>query len=119
MTVSDKPKILMAEDEELIAMILEDILSDAGYEVVPASTLTSALGLSTETRMDAAILDVNLGREEVFPLAAQLQQQGVPFLFASGYGDENIPPEFSGHEVLLKPFGARMILDAVGRLLKK
>jgi len=117
--VSDKPKILLAEDEELIAMMLEDVLGDVGYIVVSATTLNEGLLAADRESFDAAVLDVNLGREEVFPLAAKLRDKGVPFLFASGYGNEHVPLEFRDHEVLLKPYDTRTMLAAVSRLLRK
>lgn len=117
--MSDKPKILLAEDEELIAMMLEDVLGDVGYIVVSATTLNEGLLAADRESFDAAVLDVNLGREEVFPLAAKLRDKGVPFLFASGYGNEHVPLEFRDHEVLLKPYDTRTMLAAVSRLLRK
>jgi len=117
--VSDKPKILLAEDEELIAMMLEDVLGDVGYIVVSATTLNEGLLAADRESFVAAVLDVNLGREEVFPLAAKLRDKGVPFLFASGYGNEHVPLEFRDHEVLLKPYDTRTMLAAVSRLLRK
>jgi DNA-binding response OmpR family regulator len=113
-----KPKILMVEDEVFIAMVLEDILSDAGYEVIGVTSLAEGLRVSAADGFDAAILDVNLHRELVFPLAEQLRGQGVPFLFASGYGKEEIPEEFHSYETLLKPFNAKTILNAVATLLQ-
>ena len=117
--MSDKPKILLAEDEELIAMMLEDVLGDVGYIVVSATTLNEGLLAADRESFVAAVLDVNLGREEVFPLAAKLRDKGVPFLFASGYGNEHVPLEFRDHEVLLKPYDTRTMLAAVSRLLRK
>ena len=115
--MTKKPQLLMAEDEVFIAMMLEDILSDEGYLVRGATTLAEGLHLLEHGQFDAAILDVNLGRDPVFPLAERLREQGVPFLFASGYGNEGIPAEFSGYDVLLKPFDSKAFLTALARLV--
>lgn len=113
----DKPQLLMAEDEVFIAMMLEDILSDEGYRVHGVTTLAEGLLVMEHGHFDAAILDVNLGRDPVFPLAERLRDQGVPFLFASGYGNEGIPAGFGEYDVLLKPFDAKTLLAAVGKLV--
>jgi DNA-binding response OmpR family regulator len=113
-----KPHVLMVEDEVFIAMVLEDLLSDAGYVVHGVTSLAEGLRVSKAEGFDAAILDVNLGRELVFPLAHQLRDQGVPFVFASGYGKEEIPTEFHHYETLLKPYDTKTMLGAVATLLR-
>lgn len=115
--MTQKPQLLMAEDEVFIAMMLEDILSDEGYQVRGVTTLAEGLSVVEQSDFDAAILDVNLAKDQVFPLAERLQQKGVPILFASGYGSEEIPEEFSNCEVLLKPFDTKMLLAALAKLV--
>lgn len=112
----EAPHLLMAEDEVFIAMMLEDILSDEGYRVTGVTALEEGLRVVEKSHFDAAILDVNLGSEQVFPLAARLRDLGVPFLFASGYGNEEIPPIFSGYRVLLKPFDGKALLASLSQL---
>lgn len=73
-----EPRILMVEDEMCLAMMLEDVLSDAGYDVVRAGRLKDAMNIARREHIDAAILDVNLHGEPVYPLAAQLHESGVP-----------------------------------------
>ncbi|MEO6801547.1 MAG: response regulator, partial [Rhodanobacter sp.] len=73
--------ILIAEDEAMVAMLLEDLLTDAGHRVVLAETLARALVLVQEEEIDAGILDVTLGREDSFPLADALRGRNIPFLF--------------------------------------
>jgi DNA-binding response OmpR family regulator len=116
--MSHKPHVLMVEDEMFIAMVLEDLLSDAGYQVHGVSSLAEGLKVSQSEAFDAAILDVNLGRDLVFPLADQLREQGVPFVFASGYGKEEIPQDFHAYDTLLKPYDSKSLLNAVATLLK-
>ncbi len=116
--MTDKPRVLMAEDEVFIAMVLEELLHDAGYDVQGVTSLAEGLRVSQSERFDVAILDVNLGRHLVFPLAEQLREQGVPLLFASGYGKEEIPTEFHHYQTLMKPYDAKMMLNAIASLLR-
>lgn len=81
-------KILVVEDEALVAFALEIELSDSGHTVVgPTTRVTDALNILGNQSVDGAILDVMLGREEVFPVADRLVEMGVPFLFHSGHLD--------------------------------
>jgi len=116
--MSYKPHVLMVEDEMFIAMVLEELLSDAGDQVHGVTSLSEGLRISQTEGFDAAILDVNLGRDLVFPLAEQLREQGVPFVFASGYGKEEIPQDFHAYDTLLKPYDSKTMLNAVATLLQ-
>ncbi len=115
--------ILMVEDEMNLAMMLEDILDDAGYRVLKAARLPNALeivaqsGLDEAGRIDVAILDINLAGVQVFPLAEVLRARGVPFVFTSGYGRDGIPDEYRGSPVLQKPYGADSILSTLQTML--
>ena len=81
-------RVLVAEDEALIAMEIEAVLLDAGTEVVgPAGYLEYALELAEEDAVDVALLDVDLGGEDVFPLADRLAERGVPFAFHTGHAE--------------------------------
>ncbi len=113
-----RPHVLMVEDEMFIAMVLEDVLSDAGYQVHGVSSVAEGLKVSQREDFDAAILDVNLGKELVFPLAEQLREQGVPFVFASGYSKDEIPEDFHSYDMLLKPYDSKTMLNAVATLLR-
>lgn len=80
-------KILAVEDEPLVAMTLEGMLTDLGSIVVgPAGDLRTGMQLAKDERIDGAVLDVNLGGEMVFPLADFLAQRGIPFVYVTGYG---------------------------------
>ena len=82
-------KVMLVEDEAMIAMVMEDFLADLDCEVAgPFGAVAPALAwLDAEaTPPDAAVLDVNLGSERVFPVAEALRARGVPFVFATGYG---------------------------------
>jgi CheY-like chemotaxis protein len=98
-------RVLVVEDEMLVAMNIEDMLLELGHEVAGlASRLGPALALARESRFDAAMLDVNLAGELSFPLADLLIERGIPFLFATGYGRQGIDERYRRHPMLQKPF---------------
>src|SRR5436305_12924447 len=85
-------RVLVVEDEMMVSMLIEDMLSDLGCTVVgPASRLDEAMELARADGLDCAVLDVNLGGQPIFPLADLLRQQRRPFAFATGYGDAGLP----------------------------
>ena len=88
------PRILVVEDEFLIAMELDITLTRAGYQVLgPAANVSAALGLLRLERPDAAVLDVNLAGEWVTPVAEVLRAMFVPFILTSGYGAADLHAE--------------------------
>ena len=98
-------KIFIVEDESMVTMLIEDILQDLGYKVAGnASRIEEALGKISTLAFDAAILDVNLNGHETFKIADKLESDGVPFLFATGYGVHGLPERFRSVPVLPKPF---------------
>jgi CheY-like chemotaxis protein len=98
-------RVLIIEDEVLIAMLIEDMLADLGCIVVGiVSTLDDALTRISALGFDAAILDVNLNGAESYPVARALARQRVPFLFSTGYGHRGISASFRGVPILAKPF---------------
>lgn len=100
-------RILVVEDEMLIAMIIEDALQESGGEIVgPVATLEAALKLAAEEKFDAAILDVTIRGGKVYPVAERLLARGIPFVFASGYGDWALPEALRDKPRLMKPFTA-------------
>jgi DNA-binding response OmpR family regulator len=111
-------RILIVEDEMALAMLLEDAIAEAGHKPRKAARLSKAMELARGERFDAAVLDVNLNNEPVFPLAALLRERGVPFLFASGYGSAGVPPEYSNYPVLQKPYGLDVFHAALRSLLQ-
>jgi two-component SAPR family response regulator len=91
---------------------LNDFLSELGYSVVgPVGRLTDALRILNQANVDAAILDVNLAGEFVYPLAELLRTRNIPFVFATGYSSESIDPRFGDISVLQKPID-RQTLEA-------
>jgi DNA-binding response OmpR family regulator len=102
-------RILVVEDEALIAMLVEDMLGDLGYEAVgPALDLSEALSLAAQEAFDGAILDVNLNGEATFPVAQMLVERRIPFAFASG-GAAEFKREFAAAPVLIKPFSLAQV----------
>jgi PAS domain S-box-containing protein len=111
-------RILVIEDEPLVAMDLESSLMAAGCEVVgPAGTIGEAKSLVAGGRYDAALIDLNLAGHPVDEIAAALTQKNCPFAFVTGYGREALPRGFRDAVVLGKPFGQEQLLAAVEVLL--
>lgn len=105
MTSLTNLKVLVVEDEALVSMLVEDMLGDLGCVVVgPAAEIEEALKLANDAEIDAALLDVNLGGRPIFPVADALKARGVPFAFASGYGEAGLSEGHRGALVLQKPF---------------
>ena len=110
-------RVLVVEDETLVAMLLEDMLADHGCVVAAtASRIPQALEHIADEGLglQAAILDVNLAGQPSFPLAEALAAKGVPFVFATGYGAGGLPETWRDRPTLQKPFSH----DEVGRMLK-
>ncbi|HEX3883266.1 MAG TPA: response regulator [Stellaceae bacterium] len=99
-------KILVVEDNALVAETIAEALIDGGYQVVgPASNLSAGLVLAQGEELDGALLDINLGGRLCFPIAWVLSERNVPFLFVTGYADTAmIPPELRSTWRLTKPF---------------
>ena len=98
-------RVLVVEDEVLIAFLIEETLAGMGCEIVgPAANLDAALQLANEAAIDAAILDVSIRDGKVYPVAARLEELGIPFAFASGYGDWTMPDAMRDRPRLAKPF---------------
>src|SRR5579871_2888326 len=98
-------RVLIVEDESIVAMLLEDMLSDLGHQVVEtAMRLPQALEAASTADVELAILDVNLGGRTSYAVADALDARGVPVIFASGYGAGGLEPPYRDRAVLMKPF---------------
>lgn len=107
-------QVLVVEDEPLIAIEIEDILASAGIEVVgPAASVRQSMELIYEQRVDAAVLDVNLGKESSEVVAFELNRRGIPFVAVSGYTSDQRPRVFENSPYLVKPFRAQDLIDTV------
>jgi CheY-like chemotaxis protein len=114
----ETPRVLIVEDEPLIAMLVQEWLEELGCSVIgPAASVTAALELIAGLEPHAAILDVSLGKEESFPIADELTKRGVPFTFATGYGIHGLEARFAGVQVLAKPFEHKLFSDVVSRMV--
>ncbi len=116
----DGALVLVVEDEPLIALDIREGLAEAGAVVIgPASTVGRALSLTETNDLSAAVLDVRLDGETVFPVAAALADRLIPFVFHTGDagGRDRCAADWPGNEVLSKPAGRAMIVAALARLL--
>lgn len=107
-------RVLVVEDEMLVALLLEDRLVALGCDVVgPAATIGEGLDLLRSKPVDAAVLDVNINGEKVFPVADALAERGIPFLFATAYGAAGVADRHNGRAVLDKPYQERALEHAL------
>jgi two-component SAPR family response regulator len=113
-------KVLIVEDQYLIADDLCALVERLGGHVLgPISRVGSAMAALQAETPDLALLDVNLEEELVYPLAAALQEAGVPFLFTTGYDATVIDPRFGQVPHLSKPIGQGQLVEVVRRLLQR
>lgn len=107
-------RILVVEDETLIAMDIEAALQALGCEVVgPTGKLETALLLASGEELDAAILDVTIRGGKIYPVAERLLARGIPFVLASGYGDWSLPENLRNQPRLTKPFTAAELEEKI------
>ena len=107
-------RVLVVEDEFLIAMLLQDTLESAGCIVSgPIPRLAEALDAAEGGIYDAAVLDVNLAGERIDPVAHMLARRDIPFVFVSGYGTSALPAEYAHRPSLRKPFKMAELLGAL------
>lgn len=104
MSVLEGRRVLLVEDESMVAMLAEDMLVDLGCDVVVAMRLDQALAQVQASDFDLAVLDVNLGSTRSYPVADALFERSVPFLFATGYGLKGVEPDYRVVPVLQKPY---------------
>src|SRR6188472_4817491 len=97
-------------------MLLEEMLSELGYEVAALSThLDEALILARNAQFDVALLDINLNGRQSFPVAEAIRARGLPFLFATGYGSRIVPEPYRDAPILQKPFSLEELRGALQR----
>ena len=107
-------RVLLVEDETLVAMLTESMLEDLGCELAGlACGLEEALDLAETERFDLALLDVNLGGRQVFPVADLLAQRGTPFVFTTGYGVSGLREDLRDRPSLAKPFRRDELRDVL------
>lgn len=110
-------RILLVEDEMLVAMLLEDMLTESGHTVIgPVAKLDQAVEAARNESIDLAILDVNLQGHEVFPVAEALAARQIPFVFSTGYGAGGLPEAWRQRPTLQKPFRRDDLYRVIGEL---
>jgi CheY-like chemotaxis protein len=109
--------ILVVEDEMLLAMMLEDMLTELGYRVIKVARVGKATDLAATAAIDCAILDVNLDGEWSYPVADALRRRGIPFVFSSGYGADGLRADYIGSPVLSKPFSQHDLQRVLTKVL--
>lgn len=115
-----KRRVLVVEDEMIVAMLVEDILDELGFEVAATCThLDQALKLAASEQVDFVILDVNLDGKRSFPVADILRARKIPFVFATGYGAKVLEADYADVPTLAKPFmigDLQQVLQKAGML---
>ena len=107
-------RVLIIEDEPVLALTLEDLLLDAGFVVVGiAGKLQKALDLIGSAKFDVAIIDANLGGTSASPAASALTAKGLPFIVVSGYSAEQLRPAFPNAVVMMKPYQPDQLIRAL------
>lgn len=112
-------RVLIVEDEMLVAMELESLLAQEGYAVLgPAPSIARALAVLDQARPDAALLDINLNGEPATAVAARLSEEGVPFVLITGYAEaQSREPELQNAPRVDKPVNQQELLRVLARLL--
>ena len=111
-------RVLLVEDEILVAWLLEDTLADLGCAVVgPAASVQQALAMIDAQAIDAAVLDANLNGQLSYPVADALAPRGVPFVFSTGYNKDRMPDGYRAFPVLQKPYHWSELSDILAKLL--
>ncbi len=110
--------VLIVEDETLIAMDLQDMLQDAGYRVLgPVGSVAAAMRLLDGEKPDLALLDVNLGGENVFKVATELASGQSRIVFLTGHSEQHLPEEHRHRPLVTKPYLPHTVLAAIERTL--
>lgn len=113
-------RILVVEDSPVVAPFTADVLDELGCTVVgPAPNMAAARELIEEGAFDAALMDVHIRGERVFPLCELLEAKGIPFILTSGYGDWQVPEKLESRPRLQKPYTIAEVEKALKKLLRR
>ena len=113
-----KQRVLIIDDDPQWCETIAEYLEAHGFEVSSAFSCRQAEEAWGKTRPDVALLDVNLGREKVFPVADMLIDRAIPFIFSTGYGRDGLPLEWAGWPVIQKPYLTRELAMALTPLVE-
>jgi two-component SAPR family response regulator len=106
----DKPRVLVVEDEALVGIMIQECLTELGFQIIgPVCTASDALTAAKAGDFDAAILDINLGDGMVYQVAEILARRHVPFVFVTGYDAASVDSRFREIPVLQKPVEREML----------
>jgi CheY-like chemotaxis protein len=113
-------RVLVVEDNLMIRMLLESMLTELGHTVAAqAGGIEEAVTLAKEAEFDVAVLDVNLNNQPITPVVEILIQRGLPFVFATGYGQSGVPKAYRASPTLQKPFQAEALAKAIAAAAPK
>lgn len=112
--------MLLVEDQTIIALDTESMLSELGAASIQSfTTAEAALAWIADATADVGVLDIALGSTTSYPVADLLAQRGIPFVFTTGYGDSHhIPARFAAVPIVHKPYGTDTLADAIVRCLQ-
>ncbi|HUO02002.1 MAG TPA: response regulator [Rhizomicrobium sp.] len=111
-------RVLVVEDEGIIAMLLEDMLAELGHDMVAsAANIEDARAEAANREIDLAILDVNLGRESSHPLTLEFNAKGIPYILSTGYG--RLGEEWGNSVILQKPFEVKALSAAIEKVSER
>jgi DNA-binding response OmpR family regulator len=111
-------RVLVVEDEYLVAVLIEEMLEAAGCVVTgPIPRVPDALDAVDRDTYDAAVLDINLGGERIDPVAEALSRRKVPFIFVTGYSTTGLPGEYAERPRICKPFRMADLLGTLSSLV--
>ncbi|MQW89475.1 response regulator [Sinorhizobium saheli] len=118
MTLTGRCRVLVVEDEFLVALQIENDLAAAGYTVVgPFTSLSASIAASRAEHFEIATLDLNLRGEFVYPLIDELVARCIPILLLTGYADSDLPERFRALPRLGKPFDGSLLVRKIAELL--
>lgn len=112
-------KVVLVEDESMVAMLLEDMLADLGHEVIAtAGRLGRARECASHAEAELAVIDVNLNGEQTYEVAQTLLDRGIPVILSTGYGPAGLDPKWRGLPLLQKPFELSALEGAIRAALQ-
>jgi DNA-binding response OmpR family regulator len=117
--MSEQPRVLLVEDEWLIAFDMSERLQEFGYRVIgPAADVETALRLIRSERIDLALLDLHLGTQRSYPVGEALRENGIPFAFLTGHARADLRADFREQVMLCKPVSDRELVARLGLMLR-